>query len=71
MSRQSVDPNARMALNQLKYEIADELGLPHRTATENAGLSVGSDIYLAGPVGGQMTRRMIQMAENQLANRQE
>lgn len=64
-----VDPNARAALNRLKYEIANELGVPHSMTNNINEYTPGQDIYLAGNVGGQMTKRMVQMAEEQLANK--
>lgn len=48
---------AEQGLDQFKYEIASELGVQlggDRTSREN------------GSVGGQMTKRMIQYAEQQL-----
>jgi small acid-soluble spore protein B (major beta-type SASP) len=48
---------AERALDQFKYEIASELGVTlggDRTSREN------------GSVGGEMTKRMIQLAERQL-----
>ena len=48
---------AEQGLDQFKYEIANELGVQlggDRTSREN------------GSVGGQMTKRMIQYAEQQL-----
>jgi len=48
---------ANQALEQLKYEIANEFGIQlggDRTSREN------------GRVGGEMTKRMIQFAEQQL-----
>jgi hypothetical protein len=58
----SVVPQARQALNQFRYEIANELGIqppgdywgdiPSRTC---------------GAVGGHMVRRMIEFAEQNLA----
>lgn len=48
---------AEQGLDQFKYEIATELGVQlggDRTSREN------------GSVGGQMTKRMIQYAEQQL-----
>lgn len=48
---------AEQGLDQFKYEIANELGVQlggDRTSREN------------GSVGGQMTKRMIQFAEQQL-----
>ena len=69
MSRKSVFGNARAALEQLKEEMATELGidgskmdtgdLPSRSIGHYGG------IY-GGKIGGQMTRRLIEMGEQQL-----
>ncbi len=72
MSRNGpVDPNARTALNRLKYEIANELGVPHNMTENPNAYTPGQDIYLAGNVGGQMTRRLIEMGEKMLINKDE
>jgi len=52
---------SKNALDQLKYEIANELGATlggDRSSREN------------GTVGGYMTKRMVQFAEQQLKNGQ-
>ncbi|RUS48730.1 alpha/beta-type small acid-soluble spore protein [Cohnella sp. AR92] len=62
---QLVVPQARAALEQLKFEIAQELGI-----------SIPQDGYYGnmltrdtGRIGGQITRRLVQMAEQQIAGR--
>lgn len=55
-----VVPGAENALSQMKYEIANELGVnlgPDATARQN------------GTVGGEITRRLVAMAQNQLSGR--
>jgi hypothetical protein len=50
-------PGVEQALDQMKYEIAQEFGVrlgPDATAREN------------GSVGGEITKRLIQMAQQQL-----
>ncbi|HEY8450239.1 MAG TPA: alpha/beta-type small acid-soluble spore protein [Bacillota bacterium] len=59
---QAVVPQARQALDQLKYEVASELGLPNYQ-----GYLGDVPSRLNGAVGGNMVRRMIQLAEQQLA----
>lgn len=52
-----VNPGASQQLDQFKYEIANEMGVQlggDRTSREN------------GSVGGQMTKRMVQFAEQHL-----
>ncbi|AGA69692.1 small, acid-soluble spore protein, alpha/beta type [Desulfitobacterium dichloroeliminans LMG P-21439] len=56
-TNQPAAPGAAQSLDQFKYEIANELGVQlggDRTSREN------------GSVGGQMTKRMIQFAEENL-----
>ena len=61
-NNQVVVPQARQALDQLKYEVAQEIGLPNYQ-----GYLGDIPSRLNGAVGGHMVRRMIQFAEQQLA----
>lgn len=60
-SNQPVVKNARGALDQLKYEVANEVGVPLKQGY-NGDLPARD----AGKVGGQMVKRMIQVAEQSL-----
>lgn len=54
-------PGAAQALDQLKYEIAQEFGVqlgPDTTSRAN------------GSVGGEITKRLVSLAESQLGGRQ-
>ena len=62
-SNQPLVRNAGAALDQFKYEVARELGLNVRQGDYWGNLPARQ----CGAVGGQMVRRMIQMAEEQLA----
>ena len=56
-SNRLVAPQAKQAIDQMKYEIANEFGVnlgPDATARAN------------GSVGGEITKRLVQMAEQQL-----
>jgi small acid-soluble spore protein A (major alpha-type SASP) len=58
---QLVVPQSEMVLEQLKNEIAQEFGINYganATAREN------------GRIGGEITKRLVAMAQQQLANRQ-
>lgn len=62
-SNQLVVPQATAALDQMKYEVAQELGI-----------SMPQDGYFgnmatkdAGSIGGSITRRLVQIAEQSLA----
>ncbi|USK59324.1 alpha/beta-type small acid-soluble spore protein [Peribacillus asahii] len=53
-------PGVEQALQQMKYEIASEFGVnlgPDTTSRAN------------GSVGGEITKRLVQMAEQQLGGR--
>jgi hypothetical protein len=58
-----VVPQANQALDQLKYEVAQELGIMLSQDGYNGNL-VSRD---AGQIGGNITRRLVQIAEQQLA----
>ncbi|WP_153124506.1 alpha/beta-type small acid-soluble spore protein [Peribacillus tepidiphilus] len=56
-SNQLLTAGAQAAINQMKYEIATEFGVtlgPDATSRAN------------GSVGGEITKRLVQMAEQQL-----
>lgn len=52
-----VAPSSKQAIEQMKYEIAKEFGI-----------TLGADTAsrLNGTVGGEMTRRLVQLGEQQL-----
>ncbi|MFB6732243.1 small, acid-soluble spore protein, alpha/beta type [Bacillus mobilis] len=52
-----VVPGAESALDQMKYEIAQELGVQ---------LGADSTARANGSVGGEITKRLVAMAEQQL-----
>lgn len=59
-SNQLLVPGAAQAIDQMKYEIASEFGVnlgPEATARAN------------GSVGGEITKRLVQMAEQQLGGK--
>ena len=60
-SNQKVVPEAREALNKFKYEVASEVGV-------NLKQGYNGDISAkdAGRIGGQMVRKLIQQAENNM-----
>ena len=56
-----VVPGAQNAIDQMKYEIANEFGVnlgPDATSRAN------------GSVGGEITKRLVEMGQNQMACRQ-
>lgn len=58
-----VVPQANAALDQMKYEIASELGISLSQDGYNGNLATRD----AGYIGGNITRHLVQMAEQQLA----
>ena len=56
-SNQLLVPGVQQALDQMKYEIAQEFGV-------NLGADTTSRAN--GSVGGEITKRLVQMAEQQL-----
>ena len=56
-----VTPSSKQAIEQMKYEIANELGVkmgPDATSRAN------------GSVGGEITKRLVQMGEQQMGGYQ-
>ncbi len=60
-SNRSVVPEAKEALNKFKYEVASEVGVNLKQGY-NGDLSSKD----AGRIGGQMVKKMIQQAENNM-----
>ena len=60
-SNTKVIPEAREALDKFKYEVASEVGVNLKQGY-NGDLSSRD----AGRIGGQMVRKLIQQAENQM-----
>lgn len=56
-SNKIVAPQAKQAIDQMKYEIANELGV-------NLGADATSRAN--GSVGGEITKRLVKMGESQL-----
>jgi len=63
-NNRKVVPNAANALDQMKYEIASQVGV-------NLKQGYNGDLTSrdAGKVGGNITKKLIEMAESQLANK--
>ena len=60
-SNRSVVPEAKEALNKFKYEVASEVGVNLKQGY-NGDLSSRD----AGRIGGNMVKKLIQQAENQM-----
>ncbi len=57
-------PEAMAALNQFKYEVANEIGVPLKQ-----GYNGDLTSYQNGSVGGYMVKKMIEAQERQMAGK--
>ena len=57
-------PEAKEALNKFKYEVASEVGVNLKNGY-NGDISSKE----AGKVGGNMTKKLVQKAQNQMAGK--
>ena len=61
-SNQLLVPGVQQALDQMKYEIAQEFGVQ---------LGADATSRANGSVGGEITKRLVQMAEQQMSGLQQ
>ena len=64
MSTSNAVPEARAALNQFKYEVANEIGVP-LSQGYNGNLTSKQN----GSVGGYMVKKMIEAQERQMSGK--
>lgn len=64
-NNKAVVPEARMALNQMKTEIANELGLTNYESIDKGTLTSRQNGY----VGGYMVKRLIEQAERSMSGK--
>lgn len=64
-SNRIVVPEAKAALNQMKLEIANELGITNYNSMDKGNLTSRQNGY----VGGNMVKRLVTSAQNQLAGK--
>ena len=62
IQQNTAKPQAREALNQFKYEVANEIGVPLKQGY-NGDLTSAQNGY----VGGYMVKKMIEAQERQMA----
>lgn len=62
-NKKTLVPEARGALEHMKYEVADEQGVELKE-----GYNGDITAREAGKVGGNMVKKLIKQAENNLAN---
>ena len=59
-------PEAKSALNQMKLEIANELGMTDYNTADKGNMTARQNGY----VGGYMTKKLVEMAEQQMSGQQ-
>ena len=64
-NNRQVVPEAKAALNQMKLEIANELGMANYDAVDKGNLTARQNGY----VGGYMTKKLVELAEQQMAGK--
>ena len=64
-NNRQVVPEAKAALNQMKLEIANELGMANYDAVDKGNLTARQNGY----VGGYMNKKLVEMAEKQMAGK--
>ena len=64
-SNRIVVPEAKAALNQMKLEIANELGIANYDSMDKGNLTSRQNGY----VGGTMVRKLVESAQNQLSGK--
>ncbi|SCI19773.1 MULTISPECIES: alpha/beta-type small acid-soluble spore protein [unclassified Romboutsia] len=64
-NNKTVVPEAKAALNQMKLEIANEIGLSNYENIDKGNLTARQNGY----VGGYMTKKLVEMAEQQMAGK--
>jgi len=62
-SNKIVVPGARQALDQMKLEIASELGMANYDSLDKGNLPSRQNGY----VGGYMTKKLVQMAQQNMS----
>ncbi len=64
-SLQQMGINVKPALNNLKTEVANELGMSNYEQADKGNLTARQNGY----VGGYMTKKLVEMAEKQLSGK--
>ena len=62
---QLVYPQAREVMEKFKFEVANEIGLYNQIQSVGWGNMTSRE---CGAVGGSMTKKMVELAQQQLAN---
>ncbi|NBI05504.1 alpha/beta-type small acid-soluble spore protein [Senegalia massiliensis] len=64
-SNKLVVPEARQALNQMKAEIASELGMANYESMDKGNLTARDNGY----VGGYMTKKLVEQAQRNMSGK--
>ena len=64
-NNRTVVPEAKAALNHMKLEIANEIGLANYDTVDKGNLTARQNGY----VGGYMTKKLVELAEQQMAGK--
>ncbi|MCW2278893.1 alpha/beta-type small acid-soluble spore protein [Heliophilum fasciatum] len=64
-NNRAVYPGAQSALDRFKYEVAAEIGLGNKVQSQGWENMTTREV---GSIGGFMTKKLVQLAEQQLAN---
>nr|WP_246565586.1 alpha/beta-type small acid-soluble spore protein [Tissierella carlieri] len=65
MAKRPLNSNAVKALEEMKMEIANEMGLSNNLSN----LDPIENIFTAGTVGGMMTKKLVEMGQKQLIDK--
>lgn len=65
MGKRPIDSNAKKALDELKLEIANELGVTDAFNNKNESEPV-TNIFTSGRAGGLMARKLAETGEEEL-----
>ena len=66
MSKQPINPNAKLALNKMKMEISKELSNQSNIKGDSNPID---SIGLSGRIGGQMSKNLVEIGKMELLKR--
>ncbi len=66
MTNKIVNPNAREALNQMKLEIAGELGIQNTNIEDGGNITSYENGKKGGDLGGLMSKQLVKLGEQEL-----
>jgi hypothetical protein len=69
MSRRPLVPEAKEALDKIKTEFANEFGMKYNDNSYKGNNTSRLNGYIGGPVGGLMTKKMVEAFERNLIDK--